>query len=599
MRRLFDREAPYGQAGIVIMIYAIAVVVFRGDSKMTIVALAATLATVAVGIDLMLGYGGLLALSSTAFMLVGAESTAVVTKQWNVDGTAGTLAGVGFGIVVTTALAGGLGFVTLRVRGLGLALVTIFFTFISLNTVVQFDVLGGSFGVTGIPSFQIGSFVANTPVRKAVVAICLLALSLFVSARLMSSDAAREVKAVRDDEQAAAASGVSVGRRKVEIFVLGSVLASVAGSVYAQSQNFVGPTSYEIHVLLSILLYAYIGGMGTIWGAAIGALIVEFVPQYLHFIGDARFAIEGVAFLVLLVWSQAGIAGVGSRWRLTQSLLPVPEPGPRATPSALQDRSVEADAPLLVVSDVTVQFGGLRALDGVSFEVDVGAVHGLIGPNGAGKSTLFNVMSGIIRPQSGAIGLDGRPTAEMSTTDLARAGLGRTFQNVRLFSHLSVLDNVIIGTGASNGDLLIGGLTAKRRKGLDDAWAALHRLGITDLAHERADSLPLGTQRLVEIARALAARPMLLLLDEPASGLSAAERGELSSVLSALRGEVTMVVVEHDIAFIAGLADRTTVLDGGRRIFDGTVADALADPGVIESYLGSSRRSATGAGAVP
>ena len=574
---------------VVVAAYPVLGLLMGGDFHSTLLLVGGILALTGIGLDVCIGGAGLLVFSAPAFMLVGALTTALVTSAddpWG--GPAWSpLIGVLFGVGITIATAGVVSLVTLRLSGLGLGLVTLFLLFAGATIAQNLDVLGGTSGLSGVPSFRVGDLVFDDPEQKLLLVAALLLVLGVLAIRYLRSDVGRELAAIRDDEVAAAASGVRISRRKIEAFVFSSIPASVSGSLLAHELHYASPDVFPVSLLLDILLMLYIGGVGRVWGVVLGAPLVEVASDFLNRVGDWGLAVKGIAFVVVLVFLPGGLAGLfqRARRRRREQVAPPAVTAPIAPPAVVPSPE---GGPLLELDGVERRFGGLLAVAGVSLTVPAGETYALLGPNGAGKTTLFNLISGALPPTAGSITLAGRDVTGWSGTRMAREGVTRTFQNVRLFTGLTVLDNVLVGTGAANRS----GLGSAWRpgsdaRGRDDALAACALFGLLDLLDEPVGGLPIGVQRRVEMARAMARRPRLLLLDEPASGLSSPERDELATILRRVADTpTTMVIVEHDISFVSALATRGMVLDHGTTIFDGPMDELLRHPDVVAAYLG-------------
>ncbi|MFO1086999.1 MAG: branched-chain amino acid ABC transporter ATP-binding protein/permease [Reyranellaceae bacterium] len=544
-----------------------------------------------LGLVLLTGIGGMLSFGQAAFVGIAAYATAWVTVK---QGYSPWL-GLALALVLTAAIAAILGGVTLRLGGHFLSLSTIawglaiYFLFGNLPMLGQFN------GISDIPPISIAgiSLAASQSIYYLIWAFLIVALAL--AANLLGSREGRAIRALRGGRIMVESLGIDPFRIKIVTFVLAALLSALSGWLYAHMSRFVSPAPFDVNVGILYLLMAMVGGMGHLSGAVLGAAIVTLlknsIQDYLPKIafsasGQVEVVVFAVLFILLLQRARGGLVPLVLRY------LPHVQPAPPTAAAALDGRQQpNRGQPILTVSEVTRRFGGLVAVNSVSFEVEAGEILGLIGPNGAGKTTMFNLITGALPLDQGRITFLGQDITRQPQRRIARAGIARTFQHVKLRPTMTLLDTVLLGTyGRTSSGFVRGALRldrAEEGRASAEAMRQLQQVGLADRAFELAGNLPLGSQRLLEIARALAADPALLVLDEPAAGLRTAEKAELAHLLGTLRAEgLTILLVEHDMDFVMGLVDRAVVMDFGSKLCEGAPAIVRADPRVQEAYLG-------------
>ncbi len=546
---------------------------------------------VVLGLVVMTGVSGIVSFGQQAFVGAAAYTTAGLTtllgwSPWS------TLAA---SLVLVAAIALLIGFVTLRLSGHYLSIATIAWGIAIYYLFGNLPQLGQYSGIDNLPTVSIAGWEFNSGRRSYYLIWTFTATALIAAHNLLHSRAGRAVRALRFRSVMAESFGVNTAALKLVIFVQAAVLAGLAGWLHAHYLRFVSPHAFGVNAGIDYLFMAVIGGASQVWGAVVGAAIMtvlkeslkEIVPLVLHTTANYETIVFGALMLLLLHRTRDGIAPAVSRWlpRGAAPARPAQAPVPR-----LRQRPAPG-TPLLVVDGLNKRFGGLIAVKDISFSIDTGEILGLIGPNGAGKSTVFNLLSGTLAADSGAVKLLGAAIDGLPARRIAQAGLARTFQHVNLVSSMSVLDNVALGAhlrGAKG--TLAAMLRADRPEEaqlLSEAARQIERVGLAQHMHDAAGSLPLGQQRIVEIARALAADPLLLLLDEPAAGLRYAEKRALSELLRRLRAEgLTILLVEHDMEFVMGLVDRLVVMEFGEELAAGLPQEIQRNPAVIEAYLG-------------
>jgi branched-chain amino acid transport system permease protein len=555
---------------------------------------------VALGLVLLTGVGGATSFGQAAFVGIAAYATAWLTTAQGVSPWIGLL----FALALTGTAALLIGLLTLRLGGHFLPLSTIAWGLSIALLFGNMDALGRHTGMSNIPPLRIGSFSLVDPRAMYYLIWVLVGLVFLFSYNVLQSRSGRAIRSLRGGSTLLAAVGADAFRVRLALFVMAALLAGVAGWLYAHMNRFVSPSPFDVRASIEYLLMAVAGGLGHLSGALVGAALVlvmknalqDVLPLLTQRAGQLEAVAFAVLFIILLHYARGGLMGFIARW--TRGRFAVPVGVPEAAAGALPHRNLPPRGELLLsVRNAVKRFGGLVAVNDVSFDVRAGEIVGLIGPNGAGKSTMFNLLTGTAPMTSGRVEFLGQDVTGQSQRAIALKGMARTFQHVKLRPHMTLLDNVALGAhGRTRSGIVAAGLRVDRREEaqiLAEAYRQLGRIGLAERAHELAGSLPLGTQRILEIARALAADPVLLVLDEPAAGLRRKEKQELGELLRKLRSEgVTILIVEHDMDFVMKLVDRLVVMNFGSKLVEGEPAAVRADPAVQAAYLGGATKPA-------
>ena len=569
----------WGVAAYVVLVaiaIAVAVALPKTGYVLNISLQATTYAIAVLGLTVVLGLCGQINLAQAAFFGLGAYAVGL----GQVDAGLNFWACLLLGMSVAALLGAVLGASTLRLGGHYLAMVTI--SFQQILTLVLVNWIPVTKGPDGVPRIPRPALFAD---GSAYLAVCIavLAAAGFLVWRLRDTRLGRAMRAVRDNELAASVAGIDVYRTKVSAFAISSVLGGLGGGLFAGGFAYVSPDQFSFAESVVFLTMVLLGGVSSPIGAAIGTGLLILLPEWLRFlkaIPGLYLAIYGAAVIAIVVFMPDGIWGF-----VRDKLDRLKRRAPATAPAGAL--SLSGGAPgggtVLELRNLSKHFGGLKAVDEVSFTVRRGGVHALIGPNGSGKTTTLNVLSGLYRATGGQVLLDGRDVTNLPPHARTAAGLGRTFQNIRLWRSMTALENVVIGAERP-GTAAAGDPDAAVARARD----ALAFVGLDGRADEVVSGFSYGHQRAIEIARALASDPVLLLLDEPGAGLNSTEKTELRDLLRRISARgLTVLIIDHDMTLVSEVAQHITVLNFGRRIAEGESAEVLKHPDVIAAYLGT------------
>ncbi|MFI5266443.1 MAG: ATP-binding cassette domain-containing protein [Chloroflexota bacterium] len=566
----------------------------------------ATFAVLAGSLNLVLGYAGVFSLVHAAFFGIGAYTTGQLVLLLGVPFPLDMIAA----FLLPAVIAGLLSLPLARLAHEYVIVGTLAMQLVLSNVFLNWQpVTGASYGLFGITRPSVAGFELTTQPSYAAFAIGVAALCFAALWWVVQSPFGLALKGLREDDRLAQSFGKDVNRQRVVAFAVGSGIAGVAGMLYARFVGYIDPSTFAIDQSLAAVTILVVGGLANLWGTLISALILEAVPQVLRFIPATS---NAVPQLQLLFYGVLLTALVRLRPQGLIAERPVLRAGPVVAPSAPivvpsapfviprnpspggADSSLDAqnDRPTLEIRDLSKRFGGLRAVDGLSLTIPPGRVTGIIGPNGAGKTTVFNMITGYLRPDGGDITYNGQDLTGLQPFEIARLGISRSFQDLRVFARMTVLENVVLAIQPVDSERLLGP-RRQQAQVKHRALAVLEQFGLRDRADDRVGQLSYAQQKLLVVATLVARNDPFILLDELAAGLDQESVHRFAGLVRDIAaGGRTVCLIEHNLDFVWQTADTVFVLDQGKLLAQGTPEEIQRDTRVAEIYFGGTQAMA-------
>jgi len=574
-----------------LLVFCLVFPLFAGNYYIRFMTLIFIYVILAVGYNIAAGYCGMTTFSAAALYAAGAYASAVAIGRYNLPFFAGVLAAIVVAGIVSLVIS----LPAFKVKGFYLTLVSMGVLEIVQRILVEWQpVTGGSVGLY-LPEWKMLGFTLDK-YGKFYVILAAMVLILIFQRNLVKSRWGRDFRAIQNNEVAAGGMGINFRSYRMLGFFINAAISGIAGCLYASFSGYLSPDTFGFNFTVFVLLMVIVGGGGTLSGPVVGAVVATVIPEMFNTSPDLKQIAYGVTLIVLTQALPGGLVGaVKKRFRAIDDNTYVTSESRKGdfdfsnyTVTSTSDSNV-----ILDVRGLTKIYGGLTAVNHLDMTIRRGSVHSLIGPNGAGKTTTVNMITGIDAPSEGSVVFNGKSISEMNMWELARHGVSRTYQHVRLFGHLSVIENVAIGARLSYTHGLLGAIfRSKRMKqeeqaSFEEALDYLRVIGLEDKINIEPDNLSSGQQKLLELARALCMKPELLVLDEPCAGLTETETQEFSDLIQKIRNAgISVLLIEHHMSLVMEISDYITVLDYGKKIAEGTPAEVSVNPVVRKAYLG-------------
>jgi len=556
-----------------------------------------------VSLNLILGYGGMASMAHAAFFCIGGYVSTIVTMHfgWNF------LAGIPVAIIATAVFGGILAAPFIRVQEEYLILFTIAFQMVIFHLMLSsYNITGGDSGIFGVPKPVFFGFEVETPAHFLPFMALFVFLVYWVCLKVTKSPFGRVLKGIREDERAVTSLGKNVIKFKVVIFMVGTGIAAGAGSIFAHYTQFISPAIGNLDESILIIAMVVLGGTANLWGSAVGAFLLIIIPEALNFLPGAsglivplRGFIYGVLLILFMRFRPEGLIPEYFHLKKKNTKLFVKGDFPFDVDAETDPRNLSgfrddvSHDPILEVKGLSKSFGGIKAVDNFFMSLGKGQVTALVGPNGCGKTTAFNLVTGFLKPDNGQIYFQDKEITHVPAHRMPHSGIARSWQDVRVFQGMTVLDNILLATQNQSGESLLKlffmpwQVKKEEDANLRKAFFYLDKVGLSEKASEIASSLSYAEQKLLAVARLLTTGAEILLLDEPSSGVDPNWVKQFMDIIKELaRSGKTICIVEHNLEVVREISDTVYFMAEGRKIAQGSAEELMADPKLGEIYFG-------------